>query len=52
MRSSNGSKVVNGAPANSNVVNGKVSEETRSSEETRTIDQMLLGTFGPGKFRW
>ncbi|KAB1219032.1 hypothetical protein CJ030_MR3G015052 [Morella rubra] len=47
VRSSNGSKVVNGAPANSNVVNGKVSEETRSSEETRTIDQMLLGTFGP-----
>lgn len=45
MRSSNGST----APANSNVVNGKVPGETRTAEETRTTDQMLLDTLGSGK---
>ncbi|KAF5453411.1 hypothetical protein F2P56_028315 [Juglans regia] len=45
VRSSNGST----APANSNVVNGKVPGETRTAEETRTADQMLLDTLGSGQ---
>lgn len=44
MRSSNGLA----APTNSNVVNSKVSEETRTSEEIRPADQMLLDTLGSG----
>lgn len=45
MRNSN----VLAAAANSNVVNGKVSEETKMSEEIGTTDQLLLDTLGSGK---
>lgn len=45
MRNSNGLA----AAANSNVVNGKVSEETKMSEEIGTTDQLLLDTLGSGK---
>lgn len=45
MRNSNGLA----AAANSNLVNGKVSEETRMSVETGTMDQLLLDTLGSGK---
>lgn len=45
VRSSNGPA----APTNSNVVNSKVSEETRASEEIRPADQMLLDTLGSGQ---
>jgi hypothetical protein len=44
VRSSNGSA----APTNSNVVSSKVSEETRTSEEIRPADLMLLDTLGSG----
>lgn len=37
------------AAANSNVVNGKVSEETKMSEEIGTTDQVLLDTLGSGQ---
>ncbi|XP_023912111.1 protein FLOWERING LOCUS D [Quercus suber] len=37
------------AAANSNVVNGKVSEETKMSEEIGTTDQLLLDTLGSGQ---
>ncbi|KAL4621530.1 hypothetical protein ACB092_06G235000 [Castanea dentata] len=37
------------AAANSNVVNGKVSEETKMSEEIGTADQLLLDTLGSGQ---
>ncbi|XP_075670825.1 protein FLOWERING LOCUS D [Castanea sativa] len=37
------------AAANSNVVNGKVSEETKISEEIGTTDQLLLDTLGSGQ---
>ena len=37
------------AAANSIVVNGKVSEETKMSEEIGTTDQLLLDTLGSGK---
>ncbi|KAE7997151.1 hypothetical protein FH972_001807 [Carpinus fangiana] len=45
VRSSNGSA----APTNSNVVSSKVSEETRTSEEIRPADLMLLDTLGSGQ---
>lgn len=45
MRNSNGLA----AAANSNVVNGNVSEETKMSEEIGTTDQLLLDTLGSGK---
>jgi hypothetical protein len=44
VRSSNGSA----APTTSNVVTSKVSEETRTSEEIKPTDQMLLDTLGSG----
>ncbi|KAF3951949.1 hypothetical protein ACB098_06G184500 [Castanea mollissima] len=37
------------AAANSNVVNGKVSEESKMSEEIGTSDQLLLDTLGSGQ---